>query len=143
VNLIGDPYSGTGQSIITNSDGTKYVQYLNALAFAQPAAGTFGNLGRNTLRGPGFGGVDFAAVKNTPITERISAQFRVEMFNLFNRVNLPIPGSGGPSSTTPPSTRLNTSSFGRITSTTGTFNGAPGIGAGEPFNIQLALKILF
>jgi len=143
VNLVGDPYAGAGTNIITNPDGTKYVQFLNVAAFAQPAAGTFGNLGRNTLRGPGYAEVDFAAVKNTAITERVSLQFRAEMFNLFNRVNLPIPGSGSPSSTTPPSTRLNTSSFGRITATTGVFNGAPGIGAGEPFNIQLGLKLIF
>ncbi len=97
VNLIGDPYAGAGTNIITNPDGTKYVQFLNVAAFAQPAPGTFGNLGRNTLRGPGFADVDFAAVKNTAITERVSLQFRAEMFNLFNRVNLPIPGSGGAS----------------------------------------------
>jgi hypothetical protein len=141
-NLVGDPYAGAGTNIITNTDGTKYVQYLNAAAFAQPSAGTFGNVGRNSLRGPGFAEVDFAAVKNTAITERVNLQFRAEMFNLFNRVNLPIPGSGTPASTTPPGTRLN-SSFGRITSTTGVFNTAPGIGQGEPFNIQLALKLIF
>ena len=141
-NLVGDPYAGAGTGIITNPDGTKYVQYLNAAAFAQPAAGTFGNVGRNSLRGPGFADVDFAAVKNTAITERVSLQFRAELFNLFNRVNLPIPGSGSSTSTTPPGTRLN-SSFGRITSTTGVYTGAPGIGAGEPFNVQLALKLMF
>jgi Carboxypeptidase regulatory-like domain len=138
----GDPYSGTGTNIITNPDGTKYVQYLSAASFAQPAAGTFGNVGRNSLRGPGFADIDFAAVKNTAITERVNLQFRAEMFNLFNRINLPTPGSGAPGSTTPPGTRLN-SSFGRISSTTGVYNGAPGIGAGEPFNIQLALKLIF
>src|SRR4051794_38159657 len=143
VNLVGDPYAGVGTNILTNPDGTKYVQFLNATAFAQPAPGTFGNLGRNTLRGPGFAAVDFAAVKNTAITERVSLQFRAEMFNLFNRMNLPIPGSGTPSTTTPPGTRLSTSSFGRITTTPGVFNGAPGIGAGEPFNVQLGLKLMF
>jgi hypothetical protein len=99
-------------------------------------------VGRNSLRGPGFADVDFAAVKNTAITERVNLQFRAEMFNLFNHTNLPTPGSGAPGSTTPPGTRLN-SSFGRISSTTGVYNGAPGIGAGEPFNIQLALKLIF
>ncbi len=143
VNLVGNPYSSTGTSILTTSDGSKYVQYLNAAAFAQAAPGTFGNLGRNTLFGPGFSDVDLAAVKNTRITERITAQFRVEMFNVFNRVNLPIPGSGGSNQTSPPGTKLNSSSFGRIFDTVGDFNGAPGIGAGEPFNVQLALKILF
>jgi hypothetical protein len=143
VDLIGNPYSSTGQTIITNSDGTKYAQYLNPAAFAQPAPGTFGNLARNALFGPGFADVDFSIVKNTAITERVRAQFRVEMFNLFNRANLPIPGSGGANQTSPPGTKLNSSSFGRIFDTVGDFNGAPGIGAGEPFNVQLALKIIF
>jgi carboxypeptidase family protein len=141
--LVGDPYQGGSQTVITNPDGTKYVQYLNRAAFAQPAPGTFGNLARNALFGPGFAVVDFAVVKNTPITERVRAQFRVEMFNLFNRANLPIPGSGGASMTSPPGTKLNSSSFGRIFDTVGDYIGAPGIGAGEPFNVQLALKIIF
>jgi Carboxypeptidase regulatory-like domain len=143
VNLVGDPYSSTGTKILTNPDGTKYIQYLNPAAFAQPAAGTFGTLGRNALIGPGFADVDFAAVKNTQISERFNLQFRAEMFNLFNRTNLPIPGSGGASATSPPGTKLNSSSFGRIFDTVGDFNGAPGIGAGEPFNVQLALKLIF
>jgi hypothetical protein len=143
VNLIGDPYAGAGQNIIVNPDGTKYVQYLNPAAFAQPAPGTFGNLSRNALRGPGFAAVDFAVMKSTRITERVRFELRAEMFNLFNRNNLPIPGSGSPSSTSPPGTKLNSSSFGRIFTTIGDFNGAPGIGAGEPFNVQLAAKLIF
>ena len=143
VDLVGDPFQGVSQQIITTSSGTKYVQYINPAAFAQPAPGTFGNLGRNALFGPGYADVDLAVVKNTPITERVRAQLRLEMFNLFNRTNLPIPGSGGASMTSPPGTKLNASSFGRIFDTVGDYNGAPGIGAGEPFNIQLALKIIF
>jgi hypothetical protein len=143
VDLIGDPYQGTSQRVITNPDGSRYVQYLNPAAFAQPAPGTFGNLGRNVLVGPGFADVDFAVVKNTSITERLNSEFRVEMFNLFNRANLPIPGSGGAAQTSPPGTKFNSSSFGRIFDTVGDFNGAPGIGAGEPFNVQLALKLIF
>ena len=142
-NVIGDPYKGGSEHIITNPDGSKYVQYLNPAAFAQPAPGTFGNSGRNSLFGPAFADVDFSVVKNTPITERVSAQFRVEMFNLFNRTNLPIPGGGGAGFTSPPGTKLSSSTFGRIFDTVGDYNGAPGIGAGEPFNVQLALKIIF
>jgi hypothetical protein len=143
VDLAGDPYKGGSEKIITRSDGSRYVQYLDPAAFAQPTPGTFGNLGRNTLFGPAFADVDFSVVKNTAITEKISAQFRVEMFNLFNRANLPIPGSGGASMTPPPGTKLSSSTFGRIFDTVGDYNGAPGIGAGEPFNVQLALKIIF
>ena len=54
------------------------------------------------------------------------------MFNIFNTRDL-----------STPSTTISGSSFGQITSTLGSYNGAPGIGTGEPFNIQLAFKILF
>jgi hypothetical protein len=84
------------------------------------------------FRGPGFADVDFSVFKNTPITERVKTQFRVEMFNLFNRRNYPVPNGN-----------LSSGSFGRISDTIGDFNGATGIGAGEPFNVQLALKIVF
>jgi hypothetical protein len=109
------------------------VQFVNPAAFAQPAAGTFGNEKRNQFYGPGFSDVDFSIFKNTPITERVNTQFRVEMFNLFNHTNF-----GGLASN-----KLSSGSFGRITDTIGDFNGATGIGAGEPFNVQLALKIIF
>jgi hypothetical protein len=56
--------------------------------FPDPATGTDGNLGRNTFRGPGMATVDFSLFKKISITERVSAEFRAEFFNLFNRVNL-------------------------------------------------------
>jgi hypothetical protein len=54
------------------------------------------------------------------------------MFNLFNRRNYPVPNS-----------TFSSGSFGRISDTIGDNNGATGIGAGEPFNVQLALKLIF
>jgi hypothetical protein len=56
--------------------------------FPAPAAGTNGNLGRNTFRGPGFAQLDFSLFKKFPITESVKLEFRSEFFNLFNRVNL-------------------------------------------------------
>jgi outer membrane receptor protein involved in Fe transport len=111
-----------------------YAQYLNPNSFAVPTLGTYGNLGRNQVVGPGFGDVDLSVLKNTPLyKERVRAQFRVEMFNLFKRTNLAQPlanlGYG--------------SAFGWSTSTIGVSYGAPGIGSGEPFNVQLAMKIIF
>jgi hypothetical protein len=87
---------------------------------------------RNSVRGPGFATVDAALVKNTTIHERISLQLRAEMFNLFNRTNLANPGVG----------TLSSSTFGRSTSTRNN-SSAPGIGPGEPFNVQFAGKIIF
>ena len=144
--LTGSDNSGTAEgedraNIVgpaLNSDrsvqGHSYAQYLNQSSFTVPANATYGNLGRNQVIGPGFGDVDLSLIKNTPIyKERVTAQFRVEMFNVLNRINLAQPlanlGYG--------------SSFGASTSTIGVSYGAPGIGSGEPYNTQLALKIIF
>lgn len=127
VNVIGDANVGIHRSI-TNG----FEQWINPAAFALPAPGTFGNEKRNQFHGPGFGDVDLSIFKNTSITERVSAQFRVEMFNILNRTNLPNPNG-----------TLTSGSFGRISDTIGDSKGATGIGAGEPFNVQLALKIVF
>jgi hypothetical protein len=105
-------------------------RYFDAGAFALPAIGTFGNIGRNALRGPGFAAMDVSIFKRTKITERIGTEFRVEIFNLFNRNNFANPGTSLNSATT----------FGLITNTRNG-SGAPGLGQGEPRNVQLALKL--
>jgi len=124
--LIGDPYAGVSHAF--NKNG---VTWLNQAAFADPAPGLFGTSGRNAVYGPGYASVDFSVVKNTKISERVGTQFRIEMFNLFNRVNL-APPSG-----------TNGSGLGITADTIGDWNGAPGLGPGEAFNMQLALKIIF
>jgi hypothetical protein len=127
VDLVGDPFTGFSPAI----PNSLAIQYITKAAFANPATGTFGNIGRNVLYGPGFGSVDFSVFKSTPITERVRAEFRVEIFNLFNRTNY-----------SNPNTTYSSSSFGQITSTR---NGgsAPGLGFGEPRNTQLGLKLVF
>lgn len=127
VDVVGDPFA----NVVQPTSGTA-VRWFNPAAFARPANGTFGNIGRDAIRGPGFGSFDFSVFKNTSITERISTQFRVEIFNLFNRANYANPGSSLGSST----------SFGLITNTRNG-SGAPGLGFGEPRNVQLALKFIF
>jgi hypothetical protein len=62
--------------------------YLNRLAFAVPSPGQFGNVGRGTVRAPGIENVDFSINKNWRVRERYGVQFRAEMFNAFNHVNL-------------------------------------------------------
>jgi hypothetical protein len=127
VDVVGDPFAGVNPTI----PNSLAIQYLNKAAFANPAVGTFGNIGRNAIYGPGFGAVDFSVFKNTSITERLHAEFRVEIFNLFNRTNY-----------ANPNTTFSSSSFGQITSTR---NGgsAPGLGFGEPRNTQLGLRLVF
>jgi hypothetical protein len=126
--LVADPFRGVpGRATPFGA-----IPYFNPAAFRPAAAGTWGNLGRNAFSGPGFGAVDFSIFKDAAITERVKAQFRIEIFNILDRANLANPGANVNSA----------SSLGLITATR---NGgsAPGIGFGEPRNAQLALKILW
>ena len=101
--------------------------WLNSAAFTLPLAGTFGNLGRNTVYGPGFANVDFSLLKATKLGESRDLEFRAEFFNLPNHPNL-----GQPSST------FNTSSFGQFFQTFGAT-----LGLGTSRQIQFALKLNF
>jgi hypothetical protein len=68
-------------------------QWFDPNAFLAPPAGSgfYGNLGRNTLIGPGLATWDFSAFKTTTLRERLALQFRAEIFNLLNRANLNTP----------------------------------------------------
>ncbi|MFN7995603.1 MAG: TonB-dependent receptor [Bryobacteraceae bacterium] len=112
--LVGDPYAGAH---------TAPDMWINKAAFAEPAPYTFGNLGRNTLIGPGFAQFDFGGYKNFTITERIALQFRFEAFNLTNRVNFGNPDSNFDDPV---------GQFGRITGL-----------AGRPREEQISLKLMF
>ncbi len=68
-------------------------RYYDPCAFVLPDIGTYGNLGRNTLIGPGFISVDFSLVKATSISERFQAEFRAEIFNLLNHANFGLPSN--------------------------------------------------
>jgi Carboxypeptidase regulatory-like domain/TonB dependent receptor len=138
--LIGDPYSGPHK--FSASAGGE--QWWNPSAFALAGPGT-PSLARNTLRGPGFGDVDLSVFKNIPITERVRIQLRMETFNLLNRINLASgPGSVSAScGTKVVGATCTDPGFGFVSDTIGDFNGAPGIGPGEAFNMQLAVKIIF
>lgn len=61
--------------------------------YRRPQPGTFGNIQRDSLFGPGLANTDFSIAKRLSITERLSMQFTAQAFNLFNHPNL-----GGPSS---------------------------------------------
>ena len=77
-----------GSAILGNPN-----QWFNPNAFLQPPpnSGFFGNLGRDSLIGPGLATWDFSAMKETAIHERLSLQFRGEIFNLLDRANFNTP----------------------------------------------------
>ena len=65
--------------------------YFNPQAFLQPATGTYGNVARDSLRGPRLSELDFSAAKSAHLTERLGLQFRAEFFNILNHANLLTP----------------------------------------------------
>jgi hypothetical protein len=129
VDQKGDPFSGLAQTKYVDGHIVGGVQYFNPSAFALPAAGAYGSIERNSLYGPGFASVDFSVFKSFKITERYTVQFRSEIFNIFNRLNL-----GNPDTSF---------SGGGLIGGTRHGGDAPGIGYGEPRNIQFVLKFLF
>jgi hypothetical protein len=105
-NLVGDP------SVASPSPE----QWFNTLAFGQPAFGTFGNVGRNSLEGPGFKNVNISLTRRVPLT-RGAFQIRLEVFNLLNWTNFDQPDNF-----------LGSPTFGQILS------------AGAPRRLQLGIK---
>jgi hypothetical protein len=122
--LIGDP------------DGPKTQdQWFNAApigasnsAFGRPARGTFGNLGRNQLRGPGFWQVDASLFKTLPLGPGRHFEVRIEAVNIFNHTNWANPDGqiGVPGNLNP--------NAGRITDTAGNYN---------PRNFQFGFRVVF
>lgn len=98
-NYTGQPVFGPG----THTAG----EWFNPLAFAAPAAYTFGNLGRNTVYGPGMETLDFSVGRSFAIQETVRLQARLEAFNGLNKVNLGTPNRF-----------VNTAQFGTITEST-------------------------
>jgi len=66
-------------------------QYFNPAAFLPPATGTYGNVSRDALTGPGLTQLDLSATRNAHLSERLSFQFRAEFFNVLNHTNLSTP----------------------------------------------------
>jgi hypothetical protein len=103
--------SGFSQSI---------AQYYNKAAYALPANYTFGNVGRNTLRGHNMKNLDFSLQKHFTLTESKSLQLRGDFFNISNTPHFGVPNGV-----------VNSPTFMQILS------------AGGPRDIQLSLKLLF
>jgi len=101
-------------------------QWFNPNAFVLPTPGTWGNVGRGVLSGPGLAEVDASLFKNFLLTERLNLQFRAECFNLQNRANFGTPNAIVFSNGVP------SPSAGLITSTVTTSR-----------QIQFGLKLIF
>ena len=95
-------------------------------AFGQTYAGgrQFGDAGRNSLIGPALANIDFALVKTTKLSEKVSLQFRAEAFNLFNH-----PNRGGPNSVLENAGGFGFGDLGEVDST--------------PRRVRFALKLIF
>ena len=92
-------WSNAGRSEWANA------KYLNPAAFSTPATGTFGNLGRNSLVGPGYVDIDMAIARGFRIGQNGRLEFRAEAFNLLNRRNYTLVGR-----------ILNSATFGQLLS---------------------------
>jgi hypothetical protein len=88
--------------------------WFDVSCFALPAAGTIGNVGRNTVRAPGYATLDAALFKNVSLGAGRRLQLRLEGFNITNHVNFGLP------STTVFSSSGLVSTAGQITSIVGT-----------------------
>ena len=117
-----------------NTTGTTqcYVVF-NKAAFAAPAIGTFGNVGRDFLRSPGTFNIDMAITRIFPIREQKQIEFRFEAFNAINHFN---PSIGGPGATA----GINSSNFGRQSGAS-----TPGFvpSAFDPRILQFGFKLHF
>jgi hypothetical protein len=104
--------------------------YFDPCAFVPQALGRFGNLGRNTLIGPGVAEVDFSITKSFPIRERMNLQFRAEAFNLANHPNFQAPSNA---------TRQIFNLAGQLSSTSGVLTST----TTSSRQIQFGLKLVF
>jgi len=103
--------------------------FFNTCAFQNPALGSTGNVGINTLQGPSDKNVDFALLKTIPLGESRHIEFRAEAFNTFNHPNFQFAAPGPQNSIN--STVMGTETFGYLT------------GALAPRQLQLALKLFY
>jgi hypothetical protein len=94
--------------------------WFNTSAFALPATGTYGDLGRDALTGPGAWDLDIALVRKFKVLESRTFEIRAEGFNVLNHVQLYNPNGS-----------LQSTLFGKITT------------AADPRILQLAMKFIF
>jgi hypothetical protein len=113
---------------LTPPGGSTPQEWVNPAAFATPAPGTFGNLGRNAFRAPHIAALDLTLSKDAALSERISARFRADVFNALNRAQYGAPNAD-----------VSAGTFGVITTTISNY----ATGRGTPREFQLSVKISF
>lgn len=152
--VVGDPFAGTNGRL----------QLLNLSAFAAPCTvdatgncvpGTqhFGDLKRNAFVGPNYRNLDFAVAKDTKISERLTMQIRMNVYNIFNHPNLANPlwpnfgvdflGNGSAITGSGPHMLLTGTGFLSPTATPDVGVGNPFLGSGGSRNIELAARFTF
>ena len=138
----GDLYTGQPLKLGIHTDANGLLSWFgNPAAFTQPAACTAGGSpaclgGLTQVPGPGYHRLDFSIFKQFPINERFRAEFRTEIFNIFNHPNFNAPNFGGNGVVAiSNSGNFTSSTFGEIGST----RDAPY----DPRQIQFALKLYF
>ncbi len=115
------------------------VRWLNPAAFAAPMPGTFGNLPRNYLRGPGFWQLDLTASKDFRFSTNQGMQIRFEIFNIANRLNYENPAATLPAGTIgQPFTDAVAGTFGYML---GPLNRTVGLGTAR--QTQISVRYLF
>jgi len=143
--MTGTPFHVTVPGTVINAPGTTNTANVNGpvaitgainddpwfdvSVFTQPAQSTLGNLGRNSLTGPGFFNLDASLFKQFRLTERFRAEFRAEGYSITNTPQFANPNTG-----------FGASNFGKITGTLGTGNAGTQGGARA---IQLGMRITF
>jgi hypothetical protein len=135
------PSTGPGSTLETAGC---YASLNGRSVLVPPAMGTFGTMGRNIFRDTGFHNVDLSVSKRFKFGERMKAQFRVEMFNVFNHPEFANPWGGtntyGQAAFSDPSV---TSQFGCGCATPDNASFNPVLGSGSNRAIQLGLKFTF
>lgn len=105
--------------------------WINPAAFAQPAFGTLGNLGRSSVQGPGFWEIDMSLTRSFRVREHMSLEFRADAFNITNSFRAGVPTTIGAGGTSGVTTTVNSAQFGQILS------------AQDPRILQVAGKFVF
>ncbi len=152
--LAGTGYTGSQRPDLTGepctvSDSANEAQFFNPGAFTinNHAIGTNGNAGRHICTGPGFFRLDAALYKNFKLGKRVALQFRVEMFNIFNRTNfLSDDGTNVATTWTPQNVQFDTgdpTTATRVISATPAGNFGLMNKAADPRQMQMGIKLIF